>query len=62
MNYFSGLKLLKMAESLVKNKTMTPPEPKKPMSESDISYCSACQCMTHGEATCLKCGAGKVKP
>ena len=26
-----------------------------------ISYCPGCQCMTHGEATCSKCGACKVK-
>ena len=27
----------------------------------DVSRCPGCQCMTHGEATCLRCGAGKVK-
>jgi len=28
----------------------------------EVSLCPACQQVTHGEATCTKCGAGKVKP
>lgn len=29
--------------------------------EEDVSYCPGCQQMTHGDATCTKCGAGKIK-